>query len=744
MIRLAGQMLNRHRGSAVATLLALIAGVAIVMALGTLVQSGLTYRPAVPKQLAAADMVIAHRTLTVTTRAMGDTEVSSVMLPEGGTVPAALTGRIRQTAGVATAMPIDTAGGQVAAVAVTFRAGADRDAVRRLATSAGMEAYTGADRGLAVETALDAQAQDLLVQAGSAFGGYVVMLAVFVVAATVGLSVRHRRRDLALLRAVAATPGQVRRMIVAEAALLGGLGAVLGIPLGLLVTHWTHGQLVDRGFLPAAFPIAGPALSALIAAGSAVLVAMLAALIAARRVTRIRPTEALGEVAVEPAGGGRVRLVSGLVLLAAAGALAVAGLSGAMSALAGADQAVASAAGMLYLMVGAVALLAPWINRAAARRLAPVLRGVWGTSGHLAAANLRANARGMAGVLAALVLSVGLGGSVWFLQDNLARETVSQNRAGTVADQALVAPAGLPAAALSAVRSRPGVRTATPVRHTSVILVDMGDAEAYPAQAVDPAGLAATMDLDVREGSMAALTGDTVAVSAMEASSEHWHLNQLVHLWLGDGAPVTVRIAAIYRRGFGFGDITLPISLVEGHTATNQNDEILVRDAPGAHPDLTTVAARYPGTTVTTAAALTTQLSYDLAANAWLNKLLVAVMVGYAALAAANTMVIAALARTRELAVLRLTGVTRRQVKRMVHAEQAGLLGVAVVIGVAAAAVTLISIVATLTGRPLPYVPALGYVIVLGGVTLLALGTTILPIGRLLRTAPVDQIGLRD
>ena len=102
-------------------------------------------------------------------------------------------------------------------------------------------------------------------------------------------------------------------------------------------------------------------------------------------------------------------------------------------------------------------------------------------------------------------------------------------------------------------------------------------------------------------------------------------------------------------------------------------------------------------------------------------------MVGYAALAAATTMVMAALARRRELALLQLVGVTRRQIRRMVHAEQAGLLGTAVLIGATTAALTLSAIVNGLTGSPIPYVPPLGWVAVLGGTTLLALATTVWP-----------------
>jgi putative ABC transport system permease protein len=137
-------------------------------------------------------------------------------------------------------------------------------------------------------------------------------------------------------------------------------------------------------------------------------------------------------------------------------------------------------------------------------------------------------------------------------------------------------------------------------------------------------------------------------------------------------------------------------------------------------------------------------ISSDLAIGAWLNKMLIGVMVAYAALAAATTMVMAALARRRELALLQLVGVTRRQIRRMVQAEQTGLLGTAVLLGATIAALTLGAIVRALTGSPIPYLPPVGAATVLGGVTLLALVTTIWPVRRLLRTPPTDNIGIRE
>ncbi|MEU8314722.1 FtsX-like permease family protein [Micromonospora sp. NPDC048887] len=823
MTALAARLLRHRAGPAAATLVALIVGVLILVAMGTLVESGLRFRPE-PRLWAGADAVVANRTISHTSREFdGDTTTSTVTLPEGGTVDAGLVDRIRRVPGVTAvvgdhAVPIGSPAavghswqtyaftgrpvavgaaprlddevvvdarlgvatgdrvdlvvggvsrsyrvsgtaetgsaavfftdaqaarlsahpGRVDAIGVRMAPGADLGAVREVASAAGATTYAGKDRGKAEQSEYLA-AQSLLVSAGAAFGGYVVLLIVFVVAGTIGLSVRHRRRDLALLRAVAATPGQVRRMLVAEAMLLALAGSAVGGPAGLLAARWVHGELIGRGFVPAAFPMASGLFAVPAAIGTAILVAVLAALIVARRVTAIKPVEALGETAVEPRHSGPVRPIAGVLTLMAAGS------SGAFALGAGGSAgALAGAVGMLYLFVIAVALLAPNINAYAARLLTPVLPRIWRAGGYLAAANLRANAQGMATVLTALVLSVGFGGSVWFLQNNLERQTTTQSSAGTLAERVLTAPGGLPADAARDIRELAGVQAATGVRRTQVVVRALGGIEPVGAQSVDPAGVTSTMDLAVRDGDLADLRVGTVALSATQASSSRLDVGDKAEFWLGDGTPVTLEIVAIYERGLGFGDVTLAAETVAGHTAGNTVDEVLVRGGADAGTALATWAAGRPGIEVLDAATRTRLLSTDLALSAWLNRLLIGVMVGYAALAASTTMVLAALARRRELALLRLVGVTRRQIRGMVQAEQAGLLGTAVLIGATIALLTLAAIVNGLTGSPIPYVPPLGWAAVLGGTTMLALVSTVWPVRRLLSARPIDDIGLKE
>ncbi|MFC7512254.1 ABC transporter permease [Streptomyces thermocarboxydus] len=334
---------------------------------------------------------------------------------------------------------------------------------------------------------------------------------------------------------------------------------------------------------------------------------------------------------------------------------------------------------------------------------------------------------------------------MWFLQDNLERQTVVQSREGVLAQYALTSGAGLPASAAAEARRVPGVVAATGVRRTSVVVFDRLEPQTVPAQGIDPWARIAPWTC----GSARAVSTPSAKApspSPRPARTRHWRLGDKARLWLGDGTPVTLRVVALYERGWGFGDITLHRRTLDGHTVTGLDDRVLIRTAPhaGAEGALAELACRYPGGQVVDTARLTGELAEDVAVSGWLNKMLVTVLVGYAVLAAANTLVMAALARTRELSLLRLVGVTRVQVKRMIHAEQAGLLGVALLIGAAIAAVTLTTIVRAVTGAAVPHVPAVGWATLLGGTAALALLATVVPVSRVLRTAPVEGMGVRE
>ncbi len=65
--------------------------------------------------------------------------------------------------------------------------------------------------------------------------GVALLVGVFLVYNTIAISVVQRRREIGTLRALGATRLRIRALFTLEALVLGGLGTVLGLPLGVLV-----------------------------------------------------------------------------------------------------------------------------------------------------------------------------------------------------------------------------------------------------------------------------------------------------------------------------------------------------------------------------------------------------------------------------------------------------------------------------------------------------------------------------
>lgn len=70
-----------------------------------------------------------------------------------------------------------------------------------------------------------------------------LVVAAFIVFNTMTMTAAERRREVAILRALGAGPGSVGRDLFGEATLVGLLGAVVGVPIGVLMGWWTIGEL---------------------------------------------------------------------------------------------------------------------------------------------------------------------------------------------------------------------------------------------------------------------------------------------------------------------------------------------------------------------------------------------------------------------------------------------------------------------------------------------------------------------
>ncbi|MGW3520203.1 FtsX-like permease family protein [Streptomyces hydrogenans] len=608
--------------------------------------------------------------------------------------------------------------GKADAIAVLPREGADAGAVAdRVAAALDGRArvLTGDDRALAEGTAVPA-ARELLMGLGGSFGGVATMVAVFTAAGTVALSVGQRSREFALLRAIGATPRQLRRSIATEALLVAPLAGVLGCLPGTALAVWWFGQLRAKGAVPEGLALDRGVLPYGVAVAAVVVTALLGGLLAARRPSRTEPGRALAEAQVERAAVGRVRTPLGIAALV--GGTVFAGVSAGLSG----DAAANTALGVVMLYMLAVALLGPVVARACAG-LAGTVLGRSGASGHLAAANSRTNARRLASAITPIVLATAFVSTLLFLHTSTDRAAEHQRRAAVTADHVVADPAGLPADAAERAAREPGVRAAVTVLRTSVLVPSDVQFAPASAQAVsaDPSPV---QDLGVRTGALADLRPGTVAVDQRLADSAGVRTGERLTLRMPDGGEAKPLVVATYARGLGVAEVTLPQSDLTGRVTSPYPTELLVRG--GTAEGLAALGAVTGPDGAAAAHAPERELS------AWANRTMAAVLGGFAAVAAANTLVMTVLHRRRELGTLRLIGTTRRQVLRMIRLEALLVAVGGLVLGSAIALATLVPMTNGLTGEA-PHVPPLLYGSLAAGVVALGLVSTALPARAALR-----------
>ncbi|HLK76520.1 MAG TPA: FtsX-like permease family protein [Streptosporangiaceae bacterium] len=629
--------------------------------------------------------------------------------------------------------------GLVDAIGVLAAPGFDVSHLR--AAAGGAQVLTGNARGAAEYPELE-RTRTTLIPVTAAFGGLAMFIAVFVVASTLGLSIQQREREIALLRAVAATPGQIRRMIAWEAAIVALAGSAAGIWPGIVLGRVIAHGLTSHGITPPNDVLSYDWLPAAAAIGGGVVTALLAVLAAGRRAARVPPTLALTDAAAEPRLLGPGRIIGGV--LALAGAVPLFAVSTTTT-----DPQTAAATSEInaIFLVVAAAFFGPVVAYAVARLLGPALTALSPVGGFLAAANLGTATRRFSSASTALLLTVALSSTFFFGSTTIEHATSEQQRAALTGQLAVTsAGPGLPAAALADTRATPGVRSAVALTSTTLGPGLGVPDDIIPAQILT-GGQGGGLDVGVIAGSLNALHGNAIALGRHRADAVHARVGDRVAIALGDGTPAQVTVVAIYSRDLAFGDALLAPELAAAHQTTPLLNEILIQtDQPAAvvAGHLRALAQRYPGLQVSDSAALVTASAAADELNSWLGPVFVAMIFVFTSIAVLNTLIMIALRRRRELALLRLTGATARQVRSMARWEAALIIAIGLGIGLAITATALLPLSHALTGGFRPYVPAGWLAAILGVSALLALVALSVPTRRALRTQPVEAIGIRE
>lgn len=347
----------------------------------------------ISRDLAAQEQLAPGDTITLRTRSAAVVTVAGFLAVEQDGSDSALGDLI--VADIATAQEIAGQPGALTRIDLILPAGADLSAIEALLPPGAALVRTATNSNALAQMT---EAFELNLQA---LGLLALLIGVFLIYNTVTFSVVQRRPMIGILRAIGATRRQIFALILAEAVLLGFIGAVIGLGLGIVLGRSAVGLVaqtvndlyfrvsVERVVVPPDTLLRG----LLIGLGASVV----AAIVPSLEATRTSPAGVLRRSEVEQRAR---RLLPALTL----GALLLMG--GGIGVLRiDTRDLVISFAGLFMVLIGG-ALLTPAALVAAMRFVGPGMARVFGVLGRMAPRAITRSLSRTSVAVAALTLAV--------------------------------------------------------------------------------------------------------------------------------------------------------------------------------------------------------------------------------------------------------------------------------------------------------------------------------------------------
>jgi putative ABC transport system permease protein len=744
MLQLALRTLRFRTGAFVAAFLAMFFAAVVLMACGGLIETGI--RAAVPpRQLSAADVVVAG---DQTHHAPGGDVDEPAILPERVRIDAGLESIISALPGVRQTETYVFEGsppaGSVDAIGVVAEPDADVGELREQIDGAlGGEALTlvGDERGRAELRDATATSVNVVSLAG-VFSAFALLVSIFGVASMLGLSIAQRQRELALLRAIGATPRQVRRLVFRETLVLSLIATAAACFPGQLLGKRVFDFLAEQGIATVGVAFHQGWIPSVAAMVVAILAALGGALGAGRRAARTKPSQALAEASLDDRLIGGWRVLAGLLLVGAGVALTVvtvAVLSGPL--------APATAAPAVILFTIGLALLAPALAKVMIFVVQWPVRAIGGLTGDLAVLNARGRTSRLAAVMGPVILLTGVSTGMLYLQTTNDAADAKAFTHSIVADAVVTAEDRVDPRLVQEINRLPGVAGASEYVSSVGFIENPHDVspmgEGWTLQGVTAESADVSTPVDVSAGALADLHGATVAVEDEHAGTLGVGVGDPITLRMGDNTLLDVRVAALFSAADDYDTLLLPADTLAAHTTDGVPRRLLVSAQDGTDPerlveDLTRLTAPMDGLTVADREILFDEYEDQKKTASYAIYIMVLMLVGYSAITMINTLVSSTSARQREFGLQRLVGSTRRQVMQMVGTEAAIVAVTGLALGTTAAMGIVVPVSLKRLSSVIPAGSPLVYAAIVGLVILLTLGATLLAAWQATRGRPAE------
>lgn len=518
------------------------------------------------------------------------------------------------------------------------------------------------------------QGIDILNNVMLGFAVVSLFVSIFIIANTFAIVVGQRTGELALLRAIGATPAQVQRSTMLEALIIGVIASVVGILAGLALTLGLQSLFGALGAdLPDA-PIVLRTRTVIVAAVLGVGVTLAAASGPARRAATIAPMRAMQSTVEGPALVSRRRLGVGLGVLAAgigAGSLGLFTNTGSTA------NTVALLGMGAALVFGAMTLVAPSLVRPIMAVLGMPLQAL-GASGRMSTQNAGRNPRRTASTAASLTVGLGLVTAAL-----VAGESIKSGIAGLVddsvaADVLIQNETELGSGTIERVASSEAFVDVTSYRYDQVMIG--GDVETIIG--TDLGGTASLFDIEVSDGALAS-DPNSVAVYRGVAEKQGLTVGDPVDVTFPSGDIETLTVQAIFDSK-AILDLDWVLADNDWSSRFGSDDSVwaAAKFADGSETEradaaMAALEAEFPGLFFENRAEYSDGVAAEVDQMLVVINVLLALAVVIALLGIANTSALSVFERTREVGLLRAVGMSRRQVRQMFRweAAQVSLLG---------------------------------------------------------------------
>ncbi len=546
-----------------------------------------------------------------------------------------------------------------------------------------------------------------------------VFVSTFIISNTFNILLGQRVRQLALLRALGASSGQVRFSSLFESLIVGVVASVLGLGGGVLLAFGLRGVMNMLGMsMPSMDIIISPRtiVAALIVG---IGVTLLASLTPARRAAHVPPVAAMRAGFRFGSGEGTRRTVIAIILSVFGLAAMGYGLFGGASA----GLLLASLGLGAVLVFVAVSMYAPLFSSPSASFLGAPLEHLPGDkiTGHIARQNAARNNKRTASTAAGLMIGLALIAMASVVAESLKASFKSELGSTMIADYVITANGDTDFSneLASQIEAMPEFDPVSPVRYGNVRI----DGDTRQVRGVDLTVLTDLMAVEVLTGDPAASADPGSIIMTQEAADDLGvALGDRVDVEFAAAGTQTLTIGAIYDNEFLVGHFMIDLSGWDAYFDSRNDSVVSAAVVPGVDADTAAAAlapleSEYPQLQFETRDAFAHRLEGELDSLLIIINVFLGLAIVIALLGITNTMALSVLERTQEIGLMRAVGMTRRQTKGMIRLEAAvvslfgALLGV--VVGLAFGWLAVIAIPASIINRlAIPTLTLVLYVVI--------------------------------